>query len=78
MSGENTTREIGQCLVSFFGIDVESAYGHQLANIDESLLMCDYLVLAKVERFCRYWCKPGFVKTKEKGSEVLPTQQSLW
>ena len=78
MSGENTTREIGQCLVSFFGIDVESAYGHQLANINESLLMCDYLILAKFERFCRYCCKPGFAITKEKGSEVLPTQQSLW
>lgn len=78
MSGENTTREIGHSLDSFFGIDVESAYEHQFANINESMLPCDYLVLAKVERFCRYGCKPGFVKTKEKGSEVLPTQQSLW
>ena len=59
MSGENTTREIGRLLVSFFGIDVESAYGHQLANIDESLLMCDYLILEKVERFCRDWVSRG-------------------
>lgn len=54
MSGENTTREIIQLLVSLFGTSVESTYGHQLANINESLLLCDYLVLAKVGRFCRY------------------------